>query len=332
VCARNTLHPEAVPGLASRRILVTGGAGFIGSHVVEALLSDGHHDVIVVADDLSMASAAQFRSRTHASPKVLNADVRDIPALREIFASFSIDTVCHLATSPLVLSISDPLAAARNIIDMQLALLECQREGLYQLLLTFSTSEVYGSRPGVKLTELHRLEPRTPYAAAKAFCDQMTQSYARTFGTQFIIIRPFNNYGPRKRVLAKAGIIPTAIRCLSSGQPVTIFSDGMQARDYVFVEDTARAVQLALISEEALGETIHIASGISRTILSIVTDLATLMGVKPVYRFEQGRQGDVSFLCGDGSKASSLLNFTPTTPWHWGLERCIEYYSSASYH
>jgi UDP-glucose 4-epimerase len=158
----------------------------------------------------------------------------------------------------------------------------------------------------------------------------MTQSYARTFGTQYIIIRPFNNYGPRKRALAKADIIPTAIRRLSSGQPATIFGDGMQARDYVFVEDTARAVQLALVSKQSLGETIHIATGVSRTILSIVTDLATLMGVKPVFHFEQGRQGDVAFLCGDGRKASSLLNFIPATPWHWGLERCIEYYSPGS--
>jgi UDP-glucose 4-epimerase len=226
--------------------------------------------------------------------------------------------------------LTHPAHVATDIVSMQIALLEAQRAGLYDLLLSFSTSEVYGSSARTPLTELARPEPRTPYAAAKAFCDYLTQSYGCSFGTKYVILRPFNNYGPRKRVLARAGIIPTAIRRLARGSAVQVSGAGLQSRDYIYVTDTVAAVVIALRSPAAVGEIIHVASGIARTIRSIVEDIARLMGVAPAIEFMPEREGDVDFLCGDGRKAQDLLGFSPTTSWEQGLERCIDYYGGTA--
>lgn len=202
------------------------------------------------------------------------------------------------------------------------------KESFFQKLITFSTSEVYGSSDGMVLKEIDRLVPRTPYAAAKASCDFLTQSYGESFDIDYTIIRPFNNYGPRKQVFwSKAGIIPTAIRLLSQRGVVPVYGDGSFARDFVFVSDTVMAVLAAWKSGKCRKETINITNGNAYSVLEIIKDIGQLMGVEPKIRFLPSRDGDVSYLCGDGSKAKELIKFTPQVQWLDGLKKCIDYYS-----
>lgn len=131
--------------------------------------------------------------------------------------------------------------------------------------------------------------------------------------------------------MKKAGIIPTTIRLLSQGQSVPLYGGGKTARDFVYVEDTARAVILALNSPSASGQIINIATGVARTMRQVVEDIASIMNTEPKIRLLPERDGDVSYLCGDGSKAKELLGFTPSTQWYDGLEKCINYYSKLRY-
>jgi UDP-glucose 4-epimerase len=316
--------------MSIKRILVTGGAGFIGSHLVEALLKLTDVEVVMIIDHLSMGSLTNLSHIESSKLSIIKGDIGDYSLLSFILNKHEIDTVCHLAVSPLVFSLKEPKLVTNNIVGMQLTILECQRRGYFRKLISFSTSEVYGSSDNLKLTEKHRLAPRTPYAAAKAAADLLTQSYRESFKTDYTIIRPFNNYGPRKQVfLRRAGIIPTAIKLLSEGKPVPLFGKGEYARDFVFVEDTVQAVVESINSKNVSGEIINIATGQARTMREVVEDIARLMNVKPVINFLPCREGDVTYLCGDGSKANKLLGFTPKVSWEDGLKKCIEYYSKA---
>lgn len=311
-----------------RRIAVTGAAGFIGSHVVEELLRRDDVQFILGLDTFATGAAANLRHINDPRFVLRNLDVREYGDLSLALGRHQIDAVLHLATTPLVYSLRSPREAASAIIDMQFALLEGLREGHFSYLLSFSTSEVYGSSDGLELNEEHRILPRTPYAAAKASADMITLSYCATFGADCTILRPFNNYGPRKRVLAGAGIIPSAIGRIARGLPVHIFGDGSAARDFVFVTDTARAVVKATFNEESRGGIFNLASGTARSVLEIVHDLYRLIDTEPQIEFFAERTADVSCLRGDARKIERVLGVRPMVAWEDGLRSCIEYYSA----
>lgn len=313
-----------------KSVLVTGGAGFIGSHLVEALLREETCTLVVAVDNMSMGKRRNLEHISDSRLQLIEANVADKDQLISVLEQYSIDTVCHLATSPLVLSIDDPEFVFDNIVTMQKNLLEAQRAGLFKKLISFSTSEVYGSSDGIDLNESSRLSPRTPYAAAKAAADLLTESYAKTFPEkiEYTIVRPFNNYGPRKKVLKGAGIIPQAIKAFATGEQLRLVNDGQTSRDFVFVEDTARAVVAILKNPEASkNETFVLATGESRTMKEIALKIAELMGVTASIEYVASRPGDVSYLKGDSTKFYEKLGFKPSTPWEQGLQACIDYYS-----
>ncbi len=313
-------------------ILVTGGAGFIGSHLVEGLLANDICKTVIVIDTMRSGSLNNLQKHID-NPNliVLNLEVTDYEAMASTLKQYNVDIVCHLATSLLVASIEDPIAAFSNIVDMQKVLVECQRQGLYDRLISFSTSEVYGSSDELFLDEQSRLAPRTPYASAKAAADLLLESYAKTWPDKinYTIVRPFNNYGPRKKVLTGAGIIPRAIVNFSKGETLYLVDGGEASRDFIFVEDTVRAV-ISIIQnpEKAKNQLFVLATGKSRKISEIADDIAKLMHVEGLVENTSSRPGDVSYLRGDASKIKRVLGFEPTTRWEDGLKICIDFYST----
>lgn len=311
-----------------KRVLLTGGAGFVGSHIAEALVQLDHIENIVIVDNLTMSTIDNLEAVIkNQKLEFVRGNVNDYKLMSFLLNKHEIDTVYHLAVTPLVFSLKEPKISADNMIGMQQTILECQRRGFFKKLISFSTSEVYGSSDGMLLTETDRLAPRTPYAAAKAACDLLIESYHESFNIDYTIIRLFNNYGPRKQVfLRRAGIIPTTINLLSRGKEVPIFGDGEFARDFIFVKDTVKAVLLATEDSKASGELFIISSGKPKTVKQVVIDIATLMKVKPKMKFLPDRPGDVSYLCGNAQKAKDILGFEPKTSWEDGLKQCIDFY------
>ncbi len=311
------------------KIMVTGGAGFIGSHLVEAIVEQQlSAEVISVVDILSMGDRSNLSNVEGSHVQVIEQDLTNYERVSQLIAKHSVDVVIHLAVTPLVYSLVEPVVGYDHIVAMQQNLLECQRKGLFQRLISFSTSEVYGGMAGRDvITEESPLNPATPYAAAKASADLLALSYVNSFDLDVTIVRPFNNYGPRKKVLKRAGIIPTVIRNLSRGLPVQLYGGGVASRDFVYVEDTVQAVLKVVSGENLSGEVLHVASGESRSMRDVIFDVARLMDVEPIVEDLPARQGDVASLRGSMDKTKSLIDYAPATTWEDGLKRCIEYYS-----
>lgn len=311
-----------------KNVMVTGGAGFIGSHLSHALFDIQSVNKIIIIDNLLMSSLDNIKEIVAANRvEFIKGDVCDYNLMAFLLNKYEIDTVYHLAVSPLVLSLKEPNFVIDNIVGMQKTILECQRKGFFRKLISFSTSEVYGSSDERILDENSLMYPETPYAAAKASCDHLIHSYKQSFDIDYTIIRLFNNYGQRKEVFTgRAGIIPTTIKLLSKNEPVPIYGNGDYARDFTFVEDTINAVINASDNPKAKGELFVIASGIAISIKQVVLDIARLMNVDPRIDFRPNRQGDVSYLCGNSDKASKLLGFQQNVGWEEGIKRCIEYY------
>ena len=260
-----------MPRLKGKSILVTGGAGFIGSHLVDRLISERPGRLVVV-DNFFLGKDSNLRDarRRFPSLRVIRSDATRLRALREILAENATEIVFHLAVVPLPASLVRPRWASSQNIQMSLVLCELLRQGRYRTLIQFSSSEVYGTAGEEEIDESHPLEPRTPYAASKAAADQLALSYARTFGAEIMIIRPFNAYGPRQNEGRYAGIVPLTVKRILDGKPPIIFGDGFQTRDYSHVSDIADAAVRLSKTDRALGRVVQIGSGVETRILDLV--------------------------------------------------------------
>jgi UDP-glucose 4-epimerase len=191
----------------------------------------------------------------------------------------------------------------------------------------FSSSEAYGDAIKIPMTEDHPLIPSTPYAASKVASDYIALSYLKTFGLEVIIIRPFNNYGPRQNEGSYAGIIPIVVKKVQHGKPIEIFGDGKQTRDFSFVIETATAALRLSKKEEAIGKIINLASGKETSINRLVRNMLKVMGVNhyPIVHTDP-RPGDVRRHCGGIKLANKLIGFKSKIPLEEGLRETINWY------
>ena len=311
--------------IAGKTVLVTGGGGFIGSHLVDRLLVDGAAHVVVI-DNMFLGSEENLADAQSTGKMTLYKDDAEFTtSLEYIFQRHPIDVVFNCATKALNYSFMNPANAFSTNVTVTLNLLELQRSGVFRTLCHFSTSEVYGSAVYEPMDEKHPRNPTTTYAAGKAAADLAVESYVHMFGLDAFIVRPFNNYGPRQNHKGLlAGVIPiTAWRILNNGSP-EIHGDGLQSRDFIHVRDTVDAVA-KLFRVLPAGDSVNISTDNQISIGDLVMRIAAILGHKGEILRKPARASDV--LCHNASnqKVHSLIDYS-LTDFDTGLRETLEWY------
>ena len=316
--------------LAGKGVLVTGGAGFIGSHLVERIAREGPARLSVV-DNMFLGREENLDDARALFPglKVHVQDAADYDAMGAIITGDGIDVVFNLAIVPLPASLVNPRWTVDHNVALTSVQCELQRQGTFETLIHLSSSEAYGSATYVPMDEDHPSMPSTPYAASKVASDLVALSYRETYGSDVAVLRPFNNYGPRQNAGSYAGVIPIVVGRAMRGEPIVIYGDGEQTRDFVFVRDTAEAAIRIYAEPRTRGVVINIASGEEVSINRLVRELMELLGVGPKILHEDPRPGDVRRHCGATARARDLLGFTPSTDLRTGLAETVEWYRTS---
>jgi UDP-glucose 4-epimerase len=319
--------------LKGKHVLVTGGAGFIGSHLVDLLLSEEVGQLSII-DNFFLGTPSNLSEAYRQKPelRVLRVDASDEPTVREVFSCReAIDVVFDLAVIPLPTSLERPQFCFETNVRITTVLCELLRQGRFETLVHFSSSEAYGTARTVPMGEDHPLEPLTPYAASKAASDHLVRTYAATFGVDALVVRPFNNYGPRQNDQQYAGIIPTMLRCAFEGGIFRLFGDGQQTRDYMYVTDTVQAVLDLYKCSKARGKVVNIGSGQEISMIDLRTRIEHILGKSIPTEYCSERPGDVRRHLADITLLKSLVEFEPRVSIDEGLASTIEFYRQRAY-
>lgn len=310
--------------IKNANILVTGGAGFIGSHLVDRLLTMDAKQVVIV-DNLFVGTEKNLSEAYKKGAIFIKDDAEIEGTLDYIVEQYAIDIVFHCATKALNYSFINPVNAYMTNVNMIKNLLELQRRGAYSTLCHFSSSEVYGSAVYEPMDENHPYMATTTYAAGKAAADIMLRSYVNQYDLDAFIVRPFNNYGPRQNAEGPlAGIIPLTVkRILQDGTP-EIHGTGQQSRDFIFVQDTIDAV-CALYDSMPKGESVNISTNGQITVNDLIGKIAAYMDYKGEILRKEARNADVLCHNASNAKLKTMIGFEPT-PFDEGLQTTIEWY------
>lgn len=313
------------PQIKGSGILVTGGAGFIGSHLVDRLLAEGAREVVVI-DNLFTGDEVNLESAVKTGRSVLYRDDAELNTSMEyIFERHSIDLVFNCATKALNYSFLNPANAFSTNVNVVLNLLELQRRGLFKTLCHFSTSEVYGSAVYEPMDEAHPKNPTTTYAAGKAAADHAVESYVRMFDLDAYIVRPFNNYGPRQNYKGYlAGIIPITAWRIINGIPPELHGEGLQSRDFIYVHDTVDAV-IKLHGVMPKGDSVNLSTDNQIAIRDLQHKICSAMSYSGELVKKPERKSDV--LCHNASneKIRKMIDYS-LTPFDQGLSETLAWY------
>jgi UDP-glucose 4-epimerase len=305
-------------------VLVTGGAGFIGSHLTDKLIGEGAAKVIAV-DNMFLGRLSNLQPAISKGAAVIKDDCENDGTLEYIVEKHRPDIVFNCATKALNYSFENPLNAFMTNVNIIRHLLELQRKGAFGTLCHFSTSEVYGTAVYEPMDEAHPFNPTTAYAAGKAATDVMLNAYVSQYAIDAFIVRPFNNYGQRQNhegVLA--GVIPTTIRRILRGEQPVVHGTGQQSRDFIYVHDTVDAL-LKLYKKLPKGESVNISTNGQITIESLITQICDYMGYRGGIQRLPARSADVKCHNASNAKLKQLIDFEPT-PFADGLAKTIDWY------
>ncbi|WP_417432238.1 NAD-dependent epimerase/dehydratase family protein [Kiloniella sp.] len=308
--------------------VVTGGAGFIGGHLVDALLAEGASRVAVV-DNFFLGKEETLSSAKLGygdKLRIYRENAGDYSAVRAVINAEQPDIVFNLATKALLYSFFNPPGACKVNLDIALALGELLREETYGKLVHLSSSEVYGTAQSVPMDEYHPLLAETSYAAGKAAGDLLLASYVKMFDLDITTIRPFNNYGPRQNDGQLAAVVPLTMKRVLAGEAPVLSGDGLQTRDFIFVCDTIEAILKLAIADGLKGRVLNLGSGRETPIKTIVETLCQIMSFSGSIQYVPERKADVIRHCADVTQATSLIGEVAPTSLEEGLRQTVEWY------
>jgi dTDP-glucose 4,6-dehydratase len=313
--------------LGARRVLVTGGAGFISSNFIRHLLRATPYEVVSL-DSLTYAGNIENLADviSHERLSFVHGDIRDTELVRDVVAE--VDVIVNAAAeSHVEKSIAEGARefVTTNVEGTQI-LLDAIREAPVERFILISSSEVYGTARYAPMDEEHPLEPRSPYAATKAGADRLAYAYHVTYDLPIVIVRPFNNYGPRQH---PEKVIPRFITQALDDEPLTVHGDGGASRDWLYVDDDADAIETIIEAplDVVAGETINIATGIDIPVAEIADLVLELLGRPASLRENvEERPGQVRRHIGSTDKAEELLGWRARTAFEDGLERTVAWY------
>jgi UDP-N-acetylglucosamine/UDP-N-acetyl-alpha-D-glucosaminouronate 4-epimerase len=304
------------------RTLVTGGGGFIGSNVVRALLSRG--DDVRVLDNFSTGSRANLAG--------LESDVQlvegDLRSYERVHAAIrGVEVVFHQGALPSVpRSVQDPLTTTAVNIEGTLNVLLAARDEGVRRIVNASSSSVYGNTGTLPRVEIQAPDPISPYAVAKLAAERFCTSFSRVYGMEIVSLRYFNVFGPRQDPTSQyAAVVPRFIRAIADDEPVTIYGDGEQSRDFTFVDNVVAANLLAADAPGVGGEILNVATGGSVTVNALADDIGAMLGKPVEKRYEAAREADVRSSWADIGEARRLLDFEPKVDFAKGLQRTADY-------
>lgn len=301
------------------RYLVTGGAGFIGSHLVERLVSDGHE--VRVVDDLSSGSRANLADLE------VELAVRDLAsdALDDLVRG--IDGIFHLAAIGSVpRSVAAPLPTHNAAATATLRLLIAARDAGVGTFVNSSSSSVYGNVAEPPMREAMPTLPRSPYAVAKLAAEGYTRVFAQLHGMRTVSLRYFNVFGPRQDPRSQyAAALPRFVEAYAQRRRPVVFADGRQSRDFTYVDNVVLANVLAATAPSLSGESVNIAAGQPHSVLELLEAIAAIFGYVMEPEFAPDRPGDIRHSHADISLARTLVGFEPVVPFHEGLRPTVQW-------
>jgi UDP-glucose 4-epimerase len=319
--------------LAGATALVTGGAGFIGSHLVDHLIDRDVARVIVV-DTLWLGRESNLAGARARRPdlELLKVDAADSAMMQSIVDRARVDVVFNLATKPLGYSFTDPRGAYMTSVEIAASLAELLRAGAFGRLVHYSTSEIYGDAQTVPMSEDHPTRPTTPYAAGKLAADLLLQSWVGLFSIPVLTIRPFNNYGPRQNDRDYGAVIPVTMRRIAAGLPPILEGTGEQTRDFTFVRDTVRLTADLCERDEAWGQTLNVAGGVEVQIGHIIGAICRAMGYGGGVLHHPPRPGDHRRHLASTERARRLVPFGELTSIDAGIAETVAWYRTQERH
>jgi len=309
------------------RYLVTGGAGFIGSHIVETLVAQGHF--VRVFDNFDTGNRSNLPSSS-SQLEIAEAGLENLEDVRR--AMEGIDYVFHEAARGAVpRSIKDPRGTHEANVSGTLHVFLAAKEAGVKRVVSASSSSVYGETPVLPKHEMMFPSPKSPYAASKLMGEYYSSVFHEVYGLQTVSLRYFNVFGPRQNPnLQYAAVIPIFIRNMLAGKPCVIYGDGEQTRDFTYVTDCVKANLLACKKENVGGQVFNIACNCSTSVNQLFERLSTLLDYRIAPAYEPSRAGDVKHSYADIQKAQERLDFLPDFTLEQGLAKTVEWYRATT--
>ena len=306
-----------------RTFLVTGGAGFIGSHIAETLIERG--DKVRIVDNLSTGHLSNLDSFRHRVDFV-EGDLIDAKLINEIVDG--VDCIFHeAALASVPRSVEDPLATNAACVTGTLTLLDAARRAGVRRMVYAASSSVYGDQPTSSKREADLPKPISPYGAAKLAGELYCQAFTATYAFETVCLRYFNVFGPRQDPDSEySAVIPRFISAMLSGGQPEIYGDGLQSRDFTFVANVVQANLLAADAKHVAGQSFNLANGRSTDLLTLLDAINHLLDTDVKPKHSPPRAGDVRESLADITRARELLGYEPIVDFEEGLRRSIDYY------